>query len=124
MEFTLSRVTLGVCGIVLLAAVLSPVTSIYDEREDVSLQEQCDLLAEMIDTFYYSDTDNMTLNLNSILPSATCTLTFDGQIVKMTSEDKEYSSICIYSVSADDIYDSNDIVKFTKINGEVIAKKI
>ena len=38
MEYTMARVALAICGVVMLAAVVPPVTSLFDSEESADMQ--------------------------------------------------------------------------------------
>lgn len=125
MEFTISRVALGMCGIILLAAVLSPVTGLYDGKETVEMQEQTDNIAKMVDSFYLSEADNMTLNMGEILPSTSVSLKVDGNMITIVSDEDEFRSATRFTIASDEeIYGPNDIVRFTKTDNGVMTEKI
>ena len=121
MEFTLTRVVLGVCAVVLMAAVMAPVGELYDDREDAGMQGQCDGIAEMIDVYYGSEIDVMTLSMNTVIPSGTWTVTINGNTVLMTDGTSEYISVCSVPVATEGSYTGNDVVMFTKTDGGVNA---
>ncbi|MFA5452256.1 MAG: hypothetical protein WC248_01620 [Candidatus Methanomethylophilaceae archaeon] len=121
MEFTLARVTLGICGLLILAAVLSPVTEIFDDRETNELQEQADNLAKLFDSFYISEVDSMTLCMNEVLPSCDSTITFDGNMLTLISNEKEYKSIVRHKIVTAASFGSNDVVIFEKTREGITA---
>lgn len=97
MEFTLSRVTLCVCGAVLLGAVCVPISGIYSANEDVRMTENADSIADMIDSFWYSSADIMTLRGWDILPSPDCHIEVKGNLIFLHNYKKQYVSYLTYS---------------------------
>ncbi len=123
-EFTLSRVVLSVCGILILAAVLSPVTSLYESSEDIGYQHQCDSIAEMIDVFYDSDADEMNMSMDQILPNDT-SLRLNEHTISLISERNSFDSLTAVTIYSDDAdYGRNDMVKLTKNEDGVRISKI
>lgn len=120
MEFTLARVVLAICGILLLAAVIPPVTDIFENREDCELQEQSDSIADLFDSFYVSEVDTMTLCMNEILPSCDSTIVFDGNILTLRSGEKEYRSAVRYGIVDKVSFGSDDIVICKKTDEGII----
>lgn len=118
MEFALSRVIAIACGVMLLAVVIVPFTDIMDDKEESHYDIQCQKISEMVDSFSISDTDELTLSANSILPSES-SLIFDGHIVKLTVKEKEYQSTTMCDVNCDGIITHSDVIKMTK-NGDAI----
>ena len=51
MEFTMTRVVMVVCGMLVLAAVIPSVNSLYESEESIELQEQTECVCRMIDAF-------------------------------------------------------------------------
>lgn len=93
MEFTLSRVTLMICGAILIASVAVPLSGMYEDRSQRSLDDMTEKSAQMIDSFWNSDIDRMYLNGDSILPSAEYSLHLEGYEVTMTDgSGNEYRS--------------------------------
>jgi hypothetical protein len=125
MEFTISRVALGMCGLILLATVISPVTSIYDDREDAKMQDLSESIAAMIDAFYDSEADSMAMSVNEILPSSSSSMRFDGHLVCVTDGDAEHRSSSKRNIVSDkDCYNASDIIKLTRSEGGVIVETI
>lgn len=109
----------------MLAAVLSPFLSVMEDGQDDRIQGQMDSIALMIDTFYESDADSMTLYMDDILPSVTSSVTFDGNLIRVTYEDREYVSGTRFPVSHNEVpYNSGDIIKFIKTADAVKTERI
>ena len=82
MEFLMSRLTMGICGMVILAAAVVPMSSVLEDRQDVDYQQQIDRIANMIDSFYDSDVMVMTVSGADIIPDG-CTLANNGTILTL-----------------------------------------
>lgn len=93
LEFTLSRVVLCVCGVILLGSVCIPLSGMYSSNEDVLMTESTDSIAAMIDSFYESEADVMIVRGWDILPSNDCYLSVDGNIVIIKNSNNEYRSL-------------------------------
>lgn len=96
-EFTLSRVTLCVCGAILLGAVCLPISEIYSAEEDVLMIENADSIADMVDSFWYSGADVMVLKGWDILPSPDCHIEAEGNMIFLRDSEKEYRSYLTHS---------------------------
>lgn len=92
-EFTMSRVVLCICGAVLLGAVAVPFSGICSSNEDVLMAETADSMAEMIDSFYRSEADTMTVRGWDVLPNSGCSLYADGCHLVLENNGKEYRSL-------------------------------
>ncbi|UAL07143.1 MAG: hypothetical protein KRP56_04675 [Candidatus Methanogranum gryphiswaldense] len=96
-EFTLSRVSMIVCGLILLAAIIVPVTNTYDSMKEDDLMEVSDNVAVMLDSFWNSEADVMYLRGWDILPDPECGLLLNGHDVILTKNGKEYRSLMEHS---------------------------
>ncbi|MDD3351747.1 MAG: hypothetical protein PHY89_04760 [Candidatus Methanomethylophilaceae archaeon] len=92
LEFTMSRVVLCICGVVLLGAAAVPFSGICSSEEDVWMTETADSIAGTIDGFYRSEADTMTLRGWDILPDAGCYFSVEGRLVILCDGEKEYIS--------------------------------
>ncbi len=120
MEYTLARVALIMCGAIMLAAVVPPVTSLFENEERADMQEQAENISSMFDRFYESGADDMILPMNSILPRNS-SLTVKGYLVTLTSDENEYKSGTYHPMTSDkDVYDSNDSILVTR-NGDSLV---
>lgn len=114
MEFTMARVALMACGIVLLAAVVPSVTSIYDDAESNDLQENTEELCRMINAFCSSQADELIINLNSLLP-LNCTVNLHRFFVTVSDGECQYRYHIEYILFSDKSeYNGNDCIRMTK----------
>lgn len=114
MEFTLARVVMVLCGIVMLAAIVPPVSTIYDNGESAEMQEQTELFCRMLDSFYTSEADEMTLCLCSVLPQHS-SVSVDGYLVTISDGENDHIYNTEYRIINDKgFYSSNDYVRITK----------
>jgi len=119
-EFTMARVCLSVCGLLLLTAVIVPVTGMYesgavDRESDVS-----DDLAKLIDNFYYSEMSEAVIPMNDILPNISSYAEFNGHLVTLTTDRGIYKSGTKVFVISDGVLGYNDVIRLTK-NGDAVA---
>lgn len=124
MEFTMTRVVMVVCGMLVLAAVIPSVNSLYESEESIELQEQTECVCRMIDAFSDSETDEMVLFLSTILPPD-CSVSMEGYFVTISDGDDSYryDTGCIL-ISDKDNYDRNDCIRLTKDDGAVIIETL
>lgn len=92
MEFTLSRVAVFICGAVLLAAVVAPIADYYDNKESQEMKVCADSLSSMIDSFWESEADTMTVRGWDILPSSGYVIEAEGHILKVSDGNRTYMS--------------------------------
>ena len=114
MEYTMARVAMVMCGVLLITAVVPPVTSLFEEGETSSMQEQSEMLCRMIDSFHDSEAEEMTICLQTVLPQNT-SLMMDGYFITITDGEKQYRYNTEYPMESDrDTYTSNDYIRVTK----------
>lgn len=124
MEYTLARVVLVVCGVALVAAVISPVTSVYDNGESAVMQDQSETICRMLDSFYASEAEEMCFCFDSLLPMD-ASVYMDGHIVKIVSGEQEYVRGTEVTIVSDrDHYDSNDCVKVLKDGSSIVIESL
>jgi len=93
LEFTMSRVSVFVCGAILLSLIIIPVSGIYDEKENVEMINMTDTVTNMIDSFWDSEVDVMTIRGWDILPSPNTLLSIEGHIVTVQKDDRSYKGM-------------------------------
>ena len=125
-EFTLSRVCMSVCGLMLLAAVVGPVTGMYESKTVSMETDVSDSIGTLIDGFYYSKMETITVSMSDVLPSTSSYVEFDGYLITMTTERGVYKSGTNVAVITgnDGPFGYGDIMKLTKDGGAVIAEKL
>lgn len=102
-----------VCGIAVIAAVALPLQSFYDERYDLSMEDAADRLSLIIDEFWASEADTMTVRGWEILPSSDCFIEIDGHILTAYVKDKPYRSLISHEMEKTAI-GYGDILTITK----------
>ena len=93
MEFTLSRASLMICGVILLTAAVSPVADMLQTENDGYLQELAEKDARLFDALLESDYDVVYIHGDSFLPSAEYSMRVDGYLITICSpEGKAYTA--------------------------------
>ncbi len=82
-----------ICGMILLTAILVPVSNAYESMEDEDLNDVSDGISSMMDSFWDSEAEIMYLRGWEILPGPECGLVFDGNYVILTKDGNEYRSL-------------------------------
>ena len=95
MEFTLTRALMFACGIMVLAASLSPVAHIYGSRCGSVTMEQCDMVADMVDSFMGSGLDSIVIQCSDIIPDGCVLYVDDGIIVIIRDADIKPDTVAI-----------------------------
>lgn len=98
-EFTLSRVCMCMCGVLLLAAAVGYLGMLEDHREDRADQELADDIASMLDSFQTSKLEELYLEGPSILPSGDFRVTVADGLVELSHGDGRFYSKTIYGSS-------------------------
>ena len=119
MEFVTSRVTLVICGVILLAAVVTPMSQMLETDENSRLSETALNDARAIDALYDSDYDEMYLRGSVYLPSSSYWLELDGhQLTIHSNVGKTYTS-AISHASEHLTLSYGDTVTFCRSNGMI-----
>ena len=93
MEFTLSRASLMICGVLLLTAACSPIAGLMQSENDGELQALAEKDARLFDALMESDYDVVIIHGDSFLPSPEYGLKVDGYLLTLYSPDgKEYAA--------------------------------
>ena len=87
MEFTVSRVSLLICGAILLTAAVSPVADMLQTENDGYLQDLAEKDARLFDVLLESDYDVVYIRGDSFLPSAEYSLRVDGYMLTVSAPD-------------------------------------
>ena len=124
MEYTMARVAMVMCGALLLAAVIPPVTSVYDGGESAVMQDQSETLCRMLDSFHDSEAEEMTICLQTVLPQNSSVM-IGGYFVTIIDNDNQYRYNTEYTLESDrDVYTSNDYVRITKNNDSLTVESL
>ena len=124
-EFTLSRVCLSVCGLLLLASVIVPVTGMYDRQAAGMESNVPDDIASLVTAFYHSEMEELTVPMSDILPSASSYVEMNGHVITLTTERGTYKSGTGVHVTTDDgnVFTYHDVIRLSKGEGIVIAER-
>jgi hypothetical protein len=119
LEFTMSRVSVFICGAILLSLVIIPVSGIYDEKEDIEMINVTDTITNVMDSFWDSEVDIMTIRGWDILPSPNALLSIRGHTVTIHKDDGSYKGMIEHA--ANDITLSyNQILKVEREGEKLI----
>jgi hypothetical protein len=94
----MSRVALIICGVALLAAVIVPLQSYYDGNYDKSMEDAADSLTFILDGFWASEADTLTIRGWEILPSSDSYVEIEGHSLTIHLKDKSYRSLISHSM--------------------------
>ena len=94
MEFVTSRVTLIICGAVLMSVVAVPMSQMFDYDEDGRLVNMVEKDANAVDALMESGYDEMYIRGVTYLPEPGYALSIDGHLMTVTSpEGKTYTAV-------------------------------
>lgn len=113
-EFTLSRVTMLACGIILMSAVVLPVMHGYDSMEDDGMTSLADGVSLMLDSFWDSKADAVCIRGWELLPDPSCSLTIDGPYVTLHKDGREYTSLIGHRSGDRAVISYNDVFEVTR----------
>lgn len=118
MEFTLSRVSMIACGVILLAAICAPVSAAYTSMQDSEMRDAADGIARTVDRFWDSRADVMILRGWDVLPTSDCGLVIDGHDLVLTRNGKEYRALLTHGACKTEL--SYNSVAEIERNGDML----
>ena len=125
MEFTLARISAVICGAMILLILFNPTMDIFEENNESAIESACDEIKTMFDSFASSDTDELILHLNILLPGTGSTITFEDNTVMMTVDDGTYTRLIKNCISADKVtYTQNDTLMVLKGESGLVISSI
>ena len=95
-EFTISRVVLCACGVLLMVVVTSALGGVYDKNTDVMDEDLASRFAYMLDIFQSSDDDTIVLDGARILPEGYTAMVHDG-FVELLHDDRRNMAATDYT---------------------------
>ena len=123
MEFTLSRVAMSICGLILLVAVVAPVVHVFEESGDRDVQDIADDTAALIDRFERSKADKMILSVSDVLPGPSYSLILNDGVLTVENDGHLYRSPLSSEVSGG-TFVCGDMIEITKKDGGLRAIKL
>ena len=99
MEFMTSRAMMVVCGAMLMAAILVPMSQMMESDTDSEISGLIESDALAIDSFYRSGLDTMNIRGSAMLPSSGYWLKAEGHMLTMTSPaGKTYTAALVHPI--------------------------
>ncbi|MGN0098878.1 MAG: hypothetical protein ACI38Y_06105 [Candidatus Methanomethylophilaceae archaeon] len=95
-EFTLSRVCMCVCGVLMLAAATGYLGLVEDQRGSEADQELADDIASMLDAFQMSKLNELRLDGSTVLPSNDIRVVVHDGLVELIHGDRRYYSSTVF----------------------------
>ncbi|MDD3398002.1 MAG: hypothetical protein PHW93_00170 [Candidatus Methanomethylophilaceae archaeon] len=93
MEFTLSRVVMSLCGLLVMAAVMGPFMGMLDQRTEEAGIESADAIVELFQKLSErGEGTNYYIRCSDILPSPQWHLVLDGGRLVLSMEGREFVS--------------------------------
>lgn len=123
MEFTLTRALMFACGIMVLAASLSPVAHIYGSRCGSVTMEQCDMVADMVDSFMGSGLDSIVIQCSDIIPDG-CVLYVDDGIIVIERDGACYTSAPSSYILSKERFTPSDTMLMVKTEERIEMRSI
>ena len=91
-EFTISRVVLCVCGVILIASVTGALNGIYNNEMDTMDDALVDRFAYMLDLFQSSEDDTVNLDGSRMLPEGYSISVHDGLVELFCKGERKISA--------------------------------
>jgi hypothetical protein len=116
---------MSICGLLLLASVVIPVTGMYESQTADMEADIAGNLASLIDDFSRSDMDVFTVSMSDILPSVSSYVEFGERVITLTTERGVYRSGTYVTITTNGCaFGYGDILRLSKDYGTVIAEKL
>lgn len=103
-EFTMSRVALCICGTILLAVAICAMDGLQNQMESERAGDLVDDIAGMLDAFWDSETDILTLEGNRLMPSSKHILSVESKVVRLMGPDGEHLAVTRCGIDFDLTY--------------------
>jgi hypothetical protein len=123
MEFTLSRVCMSVCGLILLSVVMIPVTGMFEDSSDSDVQDLADNTGRLLETFERSGADVMFLEMKDILPDHSYSLRMENGMIIITEKGKEFRTSIPWNVDTS-AYQYEDVIEIRKISDGISVRRL
>jgi len=94
---------MGVCGLIVLATVMLPVTGMFEDSSDADIQSLTNDTGRMLETFERSGADAMTISLRDILPNHSCSMRMERGMMIIAENEKEYRTSAPWTVETERI---------------------
>ena len=108
-EFTLSRVTLCVCGVILLVSVTAVIQGVYDNDRSEDDDHLVQRIGYILDVFESSDVDELILDGSTILPSGYFLVVHDG-FAELSDGEKKHIAMTSYNGEFRLEYDGVEVI--------------
>jgi len=117
-ELTVSRVCMGICGLILLASVISPVTGMYESGTVTMESDIPRNIADLVDDFHRSRMDVLTIQVSDILPNSASFVEFGGHVVTVTTERGTYKGWTAVPLTSDgEVFRYEDTLRLSRSDG-------
>ena len=123
MEFTLSRICMGVCGLIVLAAIIFPVTGMFEDSSDADIQSLTNDTGRMLETFERSGADAVTISLKDILPNHSCSMRMEKGMIIITEKETEYRTSVPWKTETER-YQYEDVIEIRKTSDGVTVRRL
>jgi len=124
MEFMFSRVCMSVCGLILLSAILIPVTGMYDSQARNMESDVSESIARLIDDFHRSELETFVIPASDILPGTSSYVEINGQMITLTTDRGVHRSAAYSEVISSGVFRYDDIIRMSNIGEAVMIEKM
>lgn len=123
MEFTLSRLAMCACGLMIMAVVAGPVFGIFEGNVDSEYEDLATKLVEDIDAFSNGQADSMIMDMSVYLPTGT-EMTIDGYVLALHADGREYTAIMNTHLDGSLRTGSSGMIVFQKTGAGITAASV
>lgn len=118
MEFTLSRVAVCVCGLMIMAVVAGPAFGIFEDRADDGYASLAEDLASDIDSFASGEADRLVMDMSLYLPEG-AEICVSGYVLTLLCDGSEHTALLHIEVEGEASAGRPGVLVFVKTGGGV-----
>ena len=118
MEFTLSRVAVCACGLMIMAVVAGPAFGIFEDRADDGYASLAEDLASDIDAFASGEADRLVMDMPLYLPEG-AEVCVSGYVLTLSCDGSEHTALLHTELDGEASAGRSGVLVFVKTGGRV-----
>lgn len=120
MEFTLSRVAVCACGLMIMAVVAGPAFGIFEDRADDGYASLAEDLASDVDAFASGEADRLVMDMSLYLPEG-AEVCVSGYVLTLSCDGSEHTALMHTELDGEASAGRSGVLVFEKTGGGVSA---
>ena len=118
MEFTLSRVAVCACGLMIMAVVAGPAFGIFEDRADDGYASLAEDLASDVDAFTSGEADRLVMDMSLYLPEG-AEVCVSGYVLTLSCDGSEHTALMHTELDGEASAGRSGVLVFEKTGGGV-----